>query len=212
MYAETPVKDDVQQSYFLAETLKYLYLLFRFVMGKFERYLQETFSPISVTKCVSNERSWLHLFTFFLSRYSDDDILPLDSWVLNTEAHPLPLLTLTPYQKPQWADGSETLSSFNDSSSSNSSAKGEESAAGRRDPASISPRDQHQPVVCLYVLLIVVMMHHLSWFHNIYWIPFNNARTPICQSVLVGRVWLRYILFGFPRSYACYHVAFSCTK
>ncbi|XP_072939712.1 mannosyl-oligosaccharide alpha-1,2-mannosidase IA isoform X2 [Epargyreus clarus] len=42
--------DDVQQSYFLAETLKYLYLLF-----------------------------------------SDDSLLPLDEWVFNTEAHPLPV-------------------------------------------------------------------------------------------------------------------------
>ena len=30
VYAANPVKDDVQQSYFLAETLKYLYLLFRY--------------------------------------------------------------------------------------------------------------------------------------------------------------------------------------
>ena len=41
-------KDDVQQSYFMAETLKYLYLTF-----------------------------------------SDDDVIPLDKFVLNTEAHPL---------------------------------------------------------------------------------------------------------------------------
>jgi len=40
--------DDVMQSFFLAETMKYLYLLF-----------------------------------------SDDDLLPLHDWVLNTEAHPL---------------------------------------------------------------------------------------------------------------------------
>lgn len=43
-------QDDVQQSYFLAETLKYLYLIF-----------------------------------------SDDSLLPLDQWVFNTEAHPLPI-------------------------------------------------------------------------------------------------------------------------
>jgi len=43
-------KDDVQQSFFLAETLKYLYLLF-----------------------------------------SDDDLISLDQWVFNTEAHPLPV-------------------------------------------------------------------------------------------------------------------------
>jgi len=44
--------DDVQQSFFLAETLKYLYLIF-----------------------------------------SDDDLVPLDKWVFNTEAHILPVDT-----------------------------------------------------------------------------------------------------------------------
>ncbi|XP_048577958.1 mannosyl-oligosaccharide 1,2-alpha-mannosidase IA [Nematostella vectensis] len=43
--------DDVQQSFFLAETLKYLYMIF-----------------------------------------SDDSLLPLDKWVINTEAHPLPVI------------------------------------------------------------------------------------------------------------------------
>ena len=50
VYQSNPPKDDVQQSFFLAETLKYLYLLF-----------------------------------------SDDDLIPLDKWVLNTEAHPIPV-------------------------------------------------------------------------------------------------------------------------
>ncbi|XP_073830370.1 alpha-Mannosidase class I a isoform X1 [Musca autumnalis] len=50
VYQEVPQKDDVQQSFFLAETLKYLYLLF-----------------------------------------SDDSLIPLDEWVFNTEAHPLPV-------------------------------------------------------------------------------------------------------------------------
>lgn len=52
-------KDDVQQSFFLAETLKYLYLLF-----------------------------------------SDDSVLPLDQWVLNTEAHPLPIKNRNPSYRP----------------------------------------------------------------------------------------------------------------
>ncbi|XP_063999053.1 mannosyl-oligosaccharide 1,2-alpha-mannosidase IB isoform X1 [Pogoniulus pusillus] len=51
VYSSSPTYDDVQQSFFLAETLKYLYLLF-----------------------------------------SNDDLLPLDNWVFNTEAHPLPVL------------------------------------------------------------------------------------------------------------------------
>ena len=44
----TPIQDDKMQSFFLAETLKYLYLLF-----------------------------------------SEDDIISLDKYVFNTEAHPL---------------------------------------------------------------------------------------------------------------------------
>uniref|UniRef100_A0A8C8GHW4 alpha-1,2-Mannosidase n=1 Tax=Oncorhynchus tshawytscha TaxID=74940 RepID=A0A8C8GHW4_ONCTS len=51
VYASSPNHDDVQQSFYLAETLKYLYLLF-----------------------------------------SDDDHLPLEHWVFNTEAHPLPVI------------------------------------------------------------------------------------------------------------------------
>ncbi|XP_053531904.1 mannosyl-oligosaccharide 1,2-alpha-mannosidase IA [Ictalurus punctatus] len=51
VYSNTPNYDDVQQSFFLAETLKYLYLLF-----------------------------------------SDDDHLPFEHWVFNTEAHPLPVI------------------------------------------------------------------------------------------------------------------------
>lgn len=50
VYQVHPQQDDVQQSFFLAETLKYLYLIF-----------------------------------------SDDDLIPLDKWVFNTEAHPLPV-------------------------------------------------------------------------------------------------------------------------
>ncbi|XP_038076987.1 mannosyl-oligosaccharide 1,2-alpha-mannosidase IA-like [Patiria miniata] len=51
VYATKVGHDDVQQSFFLAETLKYLYLLF-----------------------------------------SNDDLIPLDQWVLNTEAHPFPVI------------------------------------------------------------------------------------------------------------------------
>ncbi|XP_016353304.1 mannosyl-oligosaccharide 1,2-alpha-mannosidase IA-like [Sinocyclocheilus anshuiensis] len=51
VYANSPNHDDVQQSFYLAETLKYLYLLF-----------------------------------------SDDDHLPFEHWVFNTEAHPLPVI------------------------------------------------------------------------------------------------------------------------
>lgn len=50
VYQLNPPKDDVQQSFFLAETLKYLYLLF-----------------------------------------TDDDVISLDKWVFNTEAHVLPI-------------------------------------------------------------------------------------------------------------------------
>lgn len=55
VYQINPQQDDVQQSFFLAETLKYLYLIF-----------------------------------------SDDSLLPLDKWVFNTEAHPLPVKGVNP--------------------------------------------------------------------------------------------------------------------
>ncbi|KAM4580458.1 mannosyl-oligosaccharide 1,2-alpha-mannosidase IA isoform 2-T2 [Odontesthes bonariensis] len=51
VYTMTVSQDNMQQSFFLSETLKYLYLLF-----------------------------------------SDDDLLALDDWVFNTEAHPLPII------------------------------------------------------------------------------------------------------------------------
>ncbi|PNJ20655.1 MAN1C1 isoform 7 [Pongo abelii] len=50
VYSSNPNHDNKQQSFFLAETLKYLYLLF-----------------------------------------SEDDLLSLEDWVFNTEAHPLPV-------------------------------------------------------------------------------------------------------------------------
>ncbi|XP_063079143.1 mannosyl-oligosaccharide 1,2-alpha-mannosidase IA-like [Engraulis encrasicolus] len=55
VYASNPNHDDVQQSFYLAETLKYLYLLF-----------------------------------------SEDDHLPFEHWVFNTEAHPLPVIKKEP--------------------------------------------------------------------------------------------------------------------
>lgn len=53
--------DDVQQSFFLAETLKYLYLLF-----------------------------------------SDDELINLDQWVFNTEAHPLPIKGYNTMYRPHF--------------------------------------------------------------------------------------------------------------
>ncbi|XP_069091494.1 mannosyl-oligosaccharide 1,2-alpha-mannosidase IA [Pleurodeles waltl] len=60
VYASQPTHDDVQQSFYLAETLKYLYLLF-----------------------------------------SDDDLLPLEHWIFNTEAHPLPVIYKNSKMKEQ---------------------------------------------------------------------------------------------------------------
>lgn len=51
VYSTTPGMDDIQPTWFLAETLKYLYLLF-----------------------------------------APDDLIPLDKYVFNTEAHPFPIL------------------------------------------------------------------------------------------------------------------------
>ncbi|CAI5530563.1 unnamed protein product [Closterium sp. Naga37s-1] len=62
-----PQQDDLQQSFFLAETLKYLYLLF-----------------------------------------SPDDVLPLNQWVFNTEAHPLKIIARNADSPPQVRIESQT--------------------------------------------------------------------------------------------------------
>jgi len=59
VYQVNSQKDDVQQSFFLAESLKYLYLIF-----------------------------------------SDDNLISLDQWVFNTEAHPLPIKGMNSYYRP----------------------------------------------------------------------------------------------------------------
>ncbi|KAG1943005.1 mannosyl-oligosaccharide 1,2-alpha-mannosidase IA isoform X2 [Pimephales promelas] len=70
VYASTVSHDNMQQSFFLSETLKYLYLLF-----------------------------------------SDDDLLSLEDWVFNTEAHPLPVIRKTCMQEHSTRpdDGQTTL-------------------------------------------------------------------------------------------------------
>ncbi|KAL0961950.1 hypothetical protein UPYG_G00333810 [Umbra pygmaea] len=60
VYGHMIQHDNLQQSFFLSETLKYLYLLF-----------------------------------------SDDDLLPLEDWVFNTEAHPLPVIPRNCTQEPE---------------------------------------------------------------------------------------------------------------
>ncbi|XP_061633937.1 mannosyl-oligosaccharide 1,2-alpha-mannosidase IA isoform X2 [Phyllopteryx taeniolatus] len=59
VYTLSDSHDNMQQSFFLSETLKYLYLLF-----------------------------------------SDDDLLPPEDWVFNTEAHPLPVVRKNCLQDP----------------------------------------------------------------------------------------------------------------
>nr|XP_043890269.1 mannosyl-oligosaccharide 1,2-alpha-mannosidase IA isoform X1 [Solea senegalensis] len=63
VYTVTVSHDNMQQSFFLSETLKYLYLLF-----------------------------------------SDDDLLPLEDWVFNTEAHPLPVVRKSCLQDEETQD------------------------------------------------------------------------------------------------------------
>ncbi|KAL5010690.1 hypothetical protein ScPMuIL_012995 [Solemya velum] len=60
VYQLNPPQDDVQQSFFLAETLKYLYLIF-----------------------------------------SEDDTIPLDKWIFNTEAHTLPIKGTDAFRMPE---------------------------------------------------------------------------------------------------------------
>lgn len=84
VYVENPQKDDVQQSFFLAESLKvclnlhYFNVIFFFYLSSI------------VCNLIQN------LFSCFILQYlyllfSDDSLLPLDQWVFNTEAHVIPI-------------------------------------------------------------------------------------------------------------------------
>ncbi|KAH8397844.1 hypothetical protein KR222_003586 [Zaprionus bogoriensis] len=73
VYQQEPQKDDVQQSFFLAETLKVI------------AYSSDTFDSYGVVFTSVSFLQYLYLL------FSDDSVLPLDEWVFNTEAHPLPI-------------------------------------------------------------------------------------------------------------------------
>lgn len=58
------------------------------------------YSSLRDVLVTDNERNWSdHMESFFLGEtlkyfyllFSDDDVLPLDKWVFNTEAHPFPI-------------------------------------------------------------------------------------------------------------------------
>lgn len=72
-------KDDVQQSFFLAETLKvwFFITLILFIIGSF---IKDTFNL---------DDSFFFQYLYLL--FSNDDLISLDQWVFNTEAHPLPI-------------------------------------------------------------------------------------------------------------------------
>ena len=93
----SPQKNDVQESFFLAETLKYLYLLF-----------------------------------------CDDDVIPLDKFVFNTEAHPLPVFVPTAFSFPDPPDMRST-----DNSSANKDAIGDDGGDNGRD--SLGDKDKSTP-------------------------------------------------------------------
>lgn len=68
---DKPVKDDIQQSFFLAETLKVIHLYTTFLSQ------------------LTNSKVFFLQYLYLL--FSDDDVIPLDQWVFNTEAHPFPI-------------------------------------------------------------------------------------------------------------------------
>lgn len=88
VYLEEPQKDDVQQSFFLAETLK----------------VSEDFADYFTVRVICY-RIIKPFFLFISSQYlyllfSDDTLLPLDEWVFNTEAHPLPIKNVNGLYRP----------------------------------------------------------------------------------------------------------------
>lgn len=73
VYQQEPQKDDVQQSFFLAETLK---------VGVDAQLMPQSFN---------DKKYILYALQYLYLLFSDDSVLPLDEWVFNTEAHPLPI-------------------------------------------------------------------------------------------------------------------------
>lgn len=73
VYLQDPQKDDVQQSFFIAEVLKV-------------SYNQKLLKFFFFIKCILFQFSqYLYLI------FSDDSLLQLDEWVYNTEAHVIPV-------------------------------------------------------------------------------------------------------------------------
>lgn len=79
VYSDDPTQDDVQQSFFLAETLKVLVAI------------------MSVN--LSCQITIILFFQYLYLLFSDDELIALDEWVFNTEAHPLPIKGQNPYYR-----------------------------------------------------------------------------------------------------------------
>ncbi|KOB73930.1 alpha-1,2-Mannosidase [Operophtera brumata] len=97
VYKSTPQGDDVQQSYFLAETLKVLRHLPYITLEKHCRVDGGYTGLVNVYKSTPQgddvQQSYFLAETlkYLYLLFSDDTLLPLDEWVFNTEAHPLPI-------------------------------------------------------------------------------------------------------------------------
>ena len=81
------VHDDTQQSFFLAGTAS-LPTYTKAVALSCRSYLVALRSGIKCAKCPPDAETLKYLFLLF----SSDDMVPLDEFVLNTEAHPLRLV------------------------------------------------------------------------------------------------------------------------
>lgn len=81
VYDANSQKDDVQQSFFLAETLKVR--MFNDPYWKRKKVTQSLF-----------------LFQYLYLLFSDDSLISLDEWVFNTEAHPLPIKGKNSFYRP----------------------------------------------------------------------------------------------------------------
>ncbi|KAF3425068.1 hypothetical protein E2986_03870 [Frieseomelitta varia] len=87
VYVIDPPQDDVQQSYFFAETLKVprFLSLFPLIFSQFPRvHTVEILFALT-----SNAGATLPIYLYLL--FSDDDLINLNDWVFNSEAHVLPI-------------------------------------------------------------------------------------------------------------------------
>jgi hypothetical protein len=90
VYQANSPKDDVQQSFFLAESLKVTVNEINHTFDSWQCLFQNPHFLIFLN-IQYNDYNVNIIFQYLYLLFSDDNLISLDQWVFNTEAHPLPI-------------------------------------------------------------------------------------------------------------------------